>query len=196
MLSSRPTIVMAPLYYCRCSNCNCTATVLITKGMRSQQNETQEDELLIDKLEDSEYMLDDNSSRDVLTPTNDRDGSDTLERTNTAVELFVIIAFFILILLGNIFIFYLHDLTSTSSVLLRLIFSIRTIHKTISQGRIARWNTSKVVGGLQIKISCQAERAENHERGKRENLTETVSLIWGNENKRGNKTEATEPFTG
>ena len=53
-----------------------------------------------------------------------------------------------------------------------------------------------MVGGLQIKISGQAERAENHERGKRENFTETVSLIWGNENKRGNKTESTEPFTG
>ena len=90
---------MAPLFYCRCSNCICTATVLITKGMRSQQNERQEDELLIDKLED------DNSSRNFLTPTKDSAGSDTLEKTNTAVELFFIIAFFILILLGNIFVF-------------------------------------------------------------------------------------------
>ena len=47
-----------------------------------------------------------------------------------------------------------------------------------------------------MKISCQAERAENHGRGKRENLAETVSLLFGKKNKRGEKTEATEPFAG
>ena len=175
---------MAPLFYCRCSNCNCTATVLITKGMRSQQNKTQENELLKDKLEDSELLLEDTSSVDVLTPTNDSTGSDKLERTNTAVELFFIIAFFIIVLLGNIFVSYIHALTSTFSVLVRLILTIRTIHITISQGSIAKWNTSKVVGGLQIKISCQAGRAENHARGKRENFTDTVSLIFENDKKR------------
>ena len=53
-----------------------------------------------------------------------------------------------------------------------------------------------MVGGLQIKISCQVGRAENPGRGKRENLTETVSLFFGKENKRGDRTEATEPFAG
>ena len=99
-----------------------------------------------DKLEDSELLLEDNSSVDVLTPTKDSTGSDTLERTNTAVELFFIIAFFILVLLGNIFVSYIHALTSTFSVLVRLNLTIRTIHITISQGRIARLNTSEVVG--------------------------------------------------
>ena len=49
---------------------------------------------------------------------------------------------------------------------------------------------------MQIKILCQVERAENHARGKRENLEDTVSLIFGKENKRGDKKESTEPFLG
>ena len=53
-----------------------------------------------------------------------------------------------------------------------------------------------MVGRLQIKISCQVGRAENPGRGKRENLTETVSLFFGKENKRGDKKESTEPFLG
>ena len=52
---------------------------------------------------------------------------------------------------------------------MRVIVIIKT---TISKDRVARLNITKVLGGVQIGISCQVKRAEEKGKAKREKVTE------------------------
>ena len=48
-------------------------------------------------------------------------------------------------------------------------------------------NITKVVGGVQIGISCQVKRAEEKRKAKREKVAESASMLFGNEKKRAEK---------
>ena len=58
------------------------------------------------------------------------------------------------------------------------------------QGRIAKWNIRKVVGGIQFGISCHITRADQKGKAKNENFPETVAVLLWNENNTGGQREA------
>jgi len=55
---------------------------------------------------------------------------------------------------------------------------------TISKGKIARWNINKVVGDMQVIISCQVKKLEEKGKLHGDRFTEGVAGIFGNEAKK------------
>ena len=53
------------------------------------------------------------------------------------------------------------------------------IKTTISQGRTARWEQSKVVGGLQIRISCQVGKVDQEGERRAGNFGDMVGMLFG-----------------
>ena len=162
---------MAPLIYCHCTNCNCTATVLLRQDIRNHQVE--EDGFMMDGRQGEQHGRQDDQT------SMDRTGSGKIEGTNLVVESVLVLVCLSVLMIGRYFMFLVLT-TYCYTALLRVIITIQT---TISQGRVAKWNTSKMVGGIQFGISCQVKRAEPKGKAKGENFTETVAVLFRNEKK-------------
>ena len=64
---------------------------------------------------------------------------------------------------------------------------IRIVRITISKGKIARWNMNKVVGDMQVIISCQIKRLEEKRKLHGDKFSEGVAGIFSNETKKSEK---------
>ena len=53
------------------------------------------------------------------------------------------------------------------------------IKTTISQGRTVRWEQSRVVGGLQVKISCQLGKVGHEGERRAGNFGDIVGMLFG-----------------
>ena len=88
---------MAPIFYCLCSNCNCTATVLITRDIRNQRGAGQEDQ--VNQMNNVGEPTTQESQK--LPANMDRPCLTTTEQTNPNMESFLILLCLAVLVLGN-----------------------------------------------------------------------------------------------
>ena len=65
-------------------------------------------------------------------------------------------------------------------LLLGLARTFLSIRRTLSQGRVARYNSSKVVGSFQVGFSCHVKREGQGENRGRGNFGENLALMFDN----------------
>ena len=88
---------MAPIFYCRCTNCNCTATLLITQKME-KTIETEEDFLM---EEEQQRREENNCSAEALQPSIGKFSPNALERTSLILESVFLLMCFIILIIGK-----------------------------------------------------------------------------------------------
>ena len=91
---------MAPIFYCLCRNCNCTATVLFTRDIKNQRDAGEEDQLEQINIV-IETTTQDSQSYYGLPDNMDRPCPSTTEQTNSNMESVLILLCLIFLILGN-----------------------------------------------------------------------------------------------
>lgn len=96
-------IVMAPLIYCHCTNCNCTATVLVKQDIRNHHGKAvvEEDTAMMNVRQGEQQV-----SQDVQTSI-DRTGSGKIEGKHLVVESVVVLVCLSVLMIGKYFLVFL-----------------------------------------------------------------------------------------
>ena len=91
---------MAPIFFCLCRNCNCTATVLINRDIKNQREEGQENRMeQINKV--IEPTTQDSQSYYELPANMDRPCQTIIEPTNQNMESVLILLCLVVLVIGN-----------------------------------------------------------------------------------------------
>ena len=178
---------MAPIFYCLCDRCNCTATVLITQYIRNTKKIINDDQDfgVTSRVEDlhtqvipSEGDLEESKTRSNCPTTDKHVGVDE--------DSVIILLCLVVLAIGEHYLLTQTYSVYRYSVLVRVFMSIRN---TISQGRIARWEERRMVGGLQVKVSFEVGRAVQERPSRFGNIGNSFAMIFGSRQSEGRREE-------
>ena len=147
--------VMAPILYCRCSNCVCKATVLLNQVMEDKQesvtDESDKDRVAVMVEEYVEHNVSNKDDIELMSPSPEESPS-----SEPGLESLLSLLLLVLVLIC--------ESNKASQTLLHLIVgSIKiysNVNKTLMRGKTSSFRVTKELGEVEVGLSCFVKKTE------------------------------------